>query len=187
MKTSIWILTVSIILIASVVGSIFYFESLATPFQTDPSNDPTNLGNQLAIDNLLALTDGQVSFKVTLNDYESGVIEGVVLNGERYSWSDGSQEDSTIIKNETKQWSIDIGTIEEDDEIQVVVETSTGSVSANAIVGAHTPNGSTTTDPNYVYDYYGGVDLFSEGIHVVATSQDPRTLFGEYNNINDYW
>ena len=177
MKTTIWITVASIILVATVVGSIFYFESLPEPSQSNP----------LVIDNLSALADGQVSFNVTLNDYESGIIEGVVVNGERYSWSHGSQENSTIFKDETKQWSIDIGTIEEDDEIQVVIETTAGSVSVNATVGAPTPDGSTPTDSNYVYDFYGGVNLFSEGIYVLATSQDPRTLFGEYDVVKDYW
>jgi len=177
MKTTIWITAASVILIATVVGSIFYFGSLPEPSKLDP----------LVVDNLKALADGQVSFNVTLNDYESGIIEGVVVNGERYSWSDGSQENSTILKDETKQWRVDIGTIEEDDEIQVVIEATAGSVSVNAIVGAPTPNGSTPTASNYVYDFYGGVDLFSEGIHILATSQDPRTLSGEFEVANDYW
>ena len=177
MKKTIWISAVSIILITSVVGSIFYFESLPEPSQPDP----------LVVDNLSALADGQISFSVTLNDYESGTIESVVVNGERYSWSHGSKENSTILKDETKQWSIDIGTIEEYDEIQVVVEAIPGSASANATVGAPIPNGSTPTDSNYVYDFYGGVDLFSEGIHVLATSQDPRTLFEEFEVSNNYW
>jgi len=43
------------------------------------------------------------------------------------------------------------------------------------------------TLPNYVYDYYGGVHLFREGIHVLATSQDPRTLVGEFEVANDFW
>ena len=107
MKTTIWISAVSIILIAIVVGSIFYFESLREPSQPDP----------LVVDNLSALADGQVSFNVTLNDYESGIIERVVVNGERYSWSHGSQENSTILNDQTKQWRIDIGTLEEDDEM----------------------------------------------------------------------
>ena len=95
------------ILIATILGSIFYFEFLTNPTQPDP----------LAVDNLKALADGQISFNITVNDYESSNIQGVVVNGERYSWSHGSKENSTILKGETKQWSIDIGTIEEDNEI----------------------------------------------------------------------
>lgn len=39
------------------------------------------------------------------------------------------------------------------------------------------------------YDYYGGVDLFEEGIHVIATYMDPKTLLEteEYTSINDFW
>ncbi len=43
------------------------------------------------------------------------------------------------------------------------------------------------TLPNYVYDYYGGVHLFREGIYVLATNQDPRTLVGEFEVTNDFW
>jgi len=40
-----------------------------------------------------------------------------------------------------------------------------------------------------VYDYYGGVDLFEEGIYVIATDVDPKTLIEteEYTSINDFW
>jgi hypothetical protein len=40
-----------------------------------------------------------------------------------------------------------------------------------------------------VYDYYGGVGLFEEGIHVIATDVDPKTLIEteEYASINDFW
>jgi hypothetical protein len=199
------------VLIVSAVGSIFYYISLDEQSQPDPTDVPSNPDNQLVVNNLSAFPDGQVSFDIALDDYESRVIEGIIVNGECYSWSDGSQENPTIRKDESKRWSLDIGTFEEDHEIHVVVETSTESTSANVTVIEPTPSGSTTEEPNdpngntpadpivdpqipdnqtlpdYVYDYYGGVNLFSEGIHVVATGQDPRTLFGEYDVINDYW
>jgi hypothetical protein len=40
-----------------------------------------------------------------------------------------------------------------------------------------------------VYDSYGGVDIFDEGIYVIATDEDPRTLMesGEYSGNNDFW
>jgi hypothetical protein len=40
-----------------------------------------------------------------------------------------------------------------------------------------------------VYDYYSGVDLFEEGIYVIATDVDPKTLIEteEYASINDLW
>jgi len=46
------------------------------------------------------------------------------------------------------------------------------------------------TIPGFVvYDYYGGIDLFEEGIHVIATDVDPKTLIEteEYASINDLW
>ena len=177
MKTAILITAISIILVAVIMGGILYFEFLANPTPPDP----------LIINNLKAQADGQISFNVTVKDHESSMIEKVVINGESYSWSHGSIENSTILKDDTKQWSIDIGTIEEDAEIQVIVETNEGSASVNATVGAKIPDGSTPKDSNYVYDFYGGVGLVNEGIHILATSQDPRTLLGEYDTINDYW
>jgi hypothetical protein len=40
-----------------------------------------------------------------------------------------------------------------------------------------------------VYDSYGGVDIFDEGIYVIATDEDPRTLMdsGDYHGNNDFW
>jgi hypothetical protein len=187
MKTKIWILAVSIILIATVIAGIFYFESLLEPSQPDPSPIPSTPGGKLLVDNLSALANGQVSFNVTLDKYEFGIIEAVVVNGERYLWSDGSQKNPTILKDETKQWSIDIGNFEENDSIQVVVEATPEWGSANATVESCTPDGGNQTLLNYVYDYYGGVNLFREGIHVLATSQDPRTLVGEFGVTNDFW
>lgn len=40
-----------------------------------------------------------------------------------------------------------------------------------------------------VYDYYGGVGLFGEGIYVIATDKDPTVLWetADFATINDYW
>ncbi len=40
-----------------------------------------------------------------------------------------------------------------------------------------------------LYDYYGGVGLFEEGIHIIATSIDPLTLrnASEFKTVNIYW
>jgi hypothetical protein len=177
MKTAFLITTISIVLIMAIVGGILYFNFLAN--QTLPV--------PLIINNLKAQADGQISFNVTVKDYESSMIEGVIVNGERYSWSHGSKENSTILKDETKHWSIDIGTIEEDAEIQVTVEANAGSASADATVGTSIPDRKTPADSNYIYDFYGGVGIVNEEIHVLATSQDPRTLLSKYDNISDYW
>ncbi len=187
MKTKIWISAVSIILIATVIAGIFYYEFLLEPSKPETSPIPSTPGGQLLVNNLSASANGKVSFTVTLNEYESGIIETVVVNGERYSWSDGSQENPTILKDETKQWSMDIGSLQENESIQVVVEATPKWGSANATVEPSIPDGDNQTLPNYVYDYYGGVNLFSEGIHVLATSQDPRTLVGEFEVTNNFW
>ena len=205
MKTKIWLSAISLILIASVLGSIFYYVSFAEPSQPNPSDSPSTPNDNLKLNNLLALPNGLVSFNVTLDDQESGIIESVFVNGEYYSWEDGSQEEPTIQKNETKEWTIDVGAFEEDHEVQVVIESSTGSASANATVASPTPSGNTSKEPeptdttvnpetpdnqtlpDYIYDYYGGVDLFTEGIHVIATEQDPRNLLGDFNVVNDFW
>ncbi len=40
-----------------------------------------------------------------------------------------------------------------------------------------------------IYDYYGGVDLFEEGIHIIATDKDPVVLLetADFVTINEYW
>lgn len=43
---------------------------------------------------------------------------------------------------------------------------------------------STSAMDRAVYDYYGGVGVFREGIHVIATDKDPTADFA---TINDYW
>jgi len=45
------------------------------------------------------------------------------------------------------------------------------------------PSVSTPLD-RAVYDYYGGVGLFEEGIYVIATDKDPTADFA---TVNDYW
>ena len=57
------------------------------------------------VNNLSALTNGQISFNVTLHEGESGILESVLLNDTCYLWSDGNQEDPNILKGETKHWS----------------------------------------------------------------------------------
>lgn len=187
MKHPIWVAAVAIIIIVASLGAANVF----LPPQ------PQVPDSQLEVNSLKALTDGQVSFNVTLNEGESEVLEDVVLNNTRYSWSDGSQDDPTISKGETKNWSINIGSLQNGSNLQVVVEAP--SASGNSTVTVEQPpsdgdNGDDsdtgnqdTNDPDYVYDSYGGVGLFPEGIHVTATSQDPRNMSEDYPVVNDYW
>ncbi|PVX27675.1 MAG: hypothetical protein CW716_01050 [Candidatus Bathyarchaeum sp.] len=192
MKRPVLAAAVSIILIVASISAVYVFLS----------SQPQILDNQLEVNDLKASTDGLVSFNVTLSEGDSEILEGVVLNETRYSWSDGSQDDSTIYEGETKNWSINIGSLQNGTNLQVFVETP--SVLGNNSVTVEPPptnvdnpdnqdgNDSDTDDtnsddPDYVYDSYGGVGLFPEGIHVTATSQDPRNLSDNYPITNDYW
>lgn len=200
MKHPIWIATVSIITIVALIGAIYYFSPSPSSSQTPEF--------QLDVTSLTALTDGQVSFNVSLTEGESGTLEAVLLNDTRYSWSDGSQEDPTILKGEIKYWSMNVGSLINGSTIQVVVEATPESGSSSVTVEApasdlppsdvDSPDGGNVDNPDdsdvdspddtdYVYDTSGGVGLFDEGIHVIATSQDPRTMSGDFPIINNYW
>jgi hypothetical protein len=192
MKRTVWVAAVAVIIIVASLGTVHVF----SPPQTQAPE------SKLEINSLKALTDGQVSFNVTLSEGESEILEEVVLNETHYSWSDGSQEDPTIYEGETKNWSINVGSLQNGTSLQVVVEAP--SVSGNSSVTVELPpsdvdNGDDSDgndqntdnqdrdDPDYVYDNYGGVGLFPEGIHITATSQDPRNLSDDYTIVNDYW
>jgi hypothetical protein len=177
MKHPIWVAAVSIIIIVASIGAVHVF----LPPQSQVPD------SQLEINSLKALTDGKVSFNVTLSEGETEILEEVVLNSTHYSWSDGSQEDPTISKGETKNWSINIGSLQNGTNLQVVVKAPSTSGSRNVTVEHPSSDTKDADDPDYVYDNYGGVGLFPEGIHIIATSQDPHTLSGDYPIANDYW
>jgi hypothetical protein len=179
MKHPIWMAMVSIITIVALVGAFYYF-SPAPPSSHIPDS-------QLDVNSLMALTDGQVSFNVILHEGASAILEAVVLNDTRYLWSDGSHEDQTILKGETKQWSINIGSLKKGSNIQVVVEATPESGSSSGTVEAPPSDVNNPNDTDYVYDDYGGVGLFTEGIHILATDQDPRTMSGDFLITNNYW
>jgi len=186
MKYTAWIVAASIITIIALSGSIYYFMSIT-------SQDSEALLN---IDNLTALTNGQVSFNVTLNESESEVLEAVILNNTSYSWSDGSNETATIFKGQTKHWSVNIGNLKNGTNFQVVVESQSKSVSTDVIVKTQSSEPTDNSDdgpsePNddfqNIYDNYGGVGLFDEGIHVIVTQQDPIKIRNDYEILNNYW
>ena len=179
MKHPIWIPTVSIIAIVALVGAFYYFS---------PSPPSSHLPNsQLAVNSLMALTDGHVSFNVFLHEGASAILEAVVLNDTRYSWSDGSHEDQTILNGETKPWSINIGSLQKGSTMQVVVEATPASGNSSVTVESPPSDGNHPNDTDYVYDDYGGVGVFTEGIHILATDQDPRTMLGDFPITNNYW
>ena len=179
MKHVMLIATVSIITTILIMGTAYYFPSMPSSSQLPEF--------KLNVNNLMASTDGQVTFNVTIQEGESGVIEAVYLNNTRYSWSDGSQEDSTIIRGEDKHWSINTGDLVNGSILQVVVETPLETKNTSVIVEPSTSVDVVQNDFDYIYDNSGGVGYFSEGIHVIATEQDPRNYTGDFYNINDYW
>ena len=156
-------------------------------FLGDNSGPKLDPNRGLLIENLVASSDGTVTFDVKTLDENSNSIEAVVVNNKTFYWSDGSQEDSILQENETKKWQIALGEFEKDEVIQIVVKTTWGSTSANTTVVTPLPDGGNVTENDYVYDYYGGVGLFDEGIYVFATSQNPRELFDIFDNGNDFW
>ncbi len=178
MKHPLWVAAFSIIVIVALI--IVAVHVLSPSLSHVPES-------QLEINSLKASTDGQVSFNVTLSEGESEVLEGVTLNDTHYSWSDGSQDDPTIHKGETKNWSINIGNLQNGTNLQVIVEAPPVSGSDNVTVESPPSDSKDTDAPDYVYDNYGGVGLFDEGIHIIATSQDPRNLSDDYPIANDYW
>jgi len=42
-------------------------------------------------------------------------------------------------------------------------------------------------DLESVYEYYGGVGVFTRGIHVIATDQNPLEYETNFKTCNDYW
>jgi YHS domain-containing protein len=84
-----------------------------------------------------------------------------------------------VVVKTTAGWASDNTTV-----VAVVAPTHDGSNQTDPVVKPQIDN---RTSPDYTYDYYGGLWLFSEGIHVLATEQDPRTLYEEFNLTDAYW
>ncbi|MFH1327411.1 MAG: protease complex subunit PrcB family protein [Candidatus Bathyarchaeota archaeon] len=179
MKRTLWIAVASIIMIVALIGILYYFSSWS-PFSSGKEI-------RLEVNNLTAFTDGRVSFNVSLNQGESGILETVVLNDTCYSWSDGSPEDPSIFKGVTKHWSVNVGSLVNGSTIQVVVKAPSTSRSSNVTVKSSPSGVPEPNKPVYIYDSYGGVGLFDEGIHIVATSQNPCSILEDFPIVNDYW
>jgi len=73
------------------------------------------------VHNLTVWTNGTISFKITLYEYETGMFEAVLVNDIRFSWSDGSSENATILKDQTKTWRLDVGSFNEGEVVHIVV------------------------------------------------------------------
>jgi len=177
MKRSVWIAALLIAIIV-LIGVIYFSSSSDLSFNSE---------FQLEVKDITASSEGKVSFNVSLIKGESRVLESVVLNNTRYSWSDGSSDSPTILNGESKYWSLDVGSLINGSNIEVVVEAPPVSGTGNVIVNSSISDEPKPDELGYVYDTYGCVGLFDEGIHILATSQDPRNLSGEFPIVNDYW
>ena len=186
MHRNAWILIISLIAIFALVGALLYFSA----------NKPENSQIKINLNNLKAVTTGQVSFNITLSDGDSAIVEDILLNNKSYSWLDGSNLNSTILKGETKHWSTDIGTLENGTIIEIEVKTQSTSVNETVTVkppetGApdNRDNDHSDQDNEFenLYDYYGGVGLFPEGIHVIASETNPTEMMNDYDPINNFW
>ena len=190
MKSPIVVAAVALIMISMVAGFYFYNASSGSP--TDPSPSPTPSppapipGVQLQVNHLLASSNGTVSFDVSLYEYDSGVLEAVLINETRYSWSEGSTENTTILKGQTKYWSKDLGSLNPGSQIQVTVQ-ATPEWGSDTTTVDQSPAPDNNTFPDFLYNVYCGVDLFDQGIHVIATSQNPLTQLENSYFPESYW
>ncbi|MFQ6077096.1 MAG: hypothetical protein ACE5Z5_13365, partial [Candidatus Bathyarchaeia archaeon] len=91
-------------------------------------------GIQLELFNLHVFTNGTVSFNIRLHEYESQVLEEVRVNDLRYSWSDGSPEDATILRDETRTWRRNVGSFNPGERVHVVVRATDESGGGYAVV-----------------------------------------------------
>lgn len=135
------------IVIGAIAGVTYYYAPSPTPTPTSiPTPTPTPPvrtsipGIQLRAQNLAAWTDGTVSFRVALYEYESGVLKAVSVNSTHYLWSDGSSEKADILKGETRNWKLDVGSFNEGDIIHVIVEVAPEWGSDEATVQSSQPS-----------------------------------------------
>lgn len=196
MNTKIMIIITVLVSVGLVAGASIYYASLFVPDNsdqapTDSSTSPNSLG-QLKVNNLLAFSDGTVSLNITLYDCESGFVEAVMINGTSYLWSDGSVENGTILKGQTKSWVKNIGSLTPGNIIEVALkgsfDSSSGTVTVDQPPIPEAPDAPEKPElPSYVYDYYSGVGLFDRGVYFVATSQDPLTQLPRSDLPKSYW
>ena len=92
---------ISIILVSFVIGSGLYIISLTVETAPSPSPSP-NPTSKLVIENLFALSNGTINFRVKLIEADLGIIEAVFINNTKYLWSEGSTENNTLLKEQSK-------------------------------------------------------------------------------------
>ena len=187
MKTPI-LVAGALIIISLIAGIILYNAPIADPddpSQSPPPSSPTPTpGVQLQVNHLSALPNGTVSFEVSLCEYDSGVLEAGFINEIEHNWSEGSTENTTILKGQTKHWSKNLGALNPGTQIQVIVQATPESGSSTTTV--EQPQDSNSL-PDWLYDFYSGVDLFDQGINVIATSHNPLTQLENSHFTESYW
>jgi hypothetical protein len=102
-----------------------WYPTTPTPTPTpEPEPEPLPMpipGIQLEMLNLQVWINGTVSFDGRLHEYESQILEEVEVNDHQYSWSDGSIENATILRDETGTWRRDTGSFEPGESVHVTV------------------------------------------------------------------
>jgi hypothetical protein len=184
MKIPITLSLIALILAGIVVGSGIYVATLDDDANPSPSPTP-NPDEQLVVNNLIASSNGTVTFDVTLFESDYVFLEAVFVNDTKYLWSDGSSENATILKGQSIQWSKDLGSLNPGSQIEVLVQATPKSATDTTTVDKipyPQPN-----FPDFYYDAYSGVDLFSQGVFAVATTQNPLTQLVDSSFPQSYW
>ena len=184
MKIPIVLGLIAVVLVGVVIGSGLYISSLIDGANPTPSPTP-NPNSQLTVNNLLALSNGTISFEVTLSEGDLSVLEAVFINNTKYLWSEGSTQNTTILKDQNKSWSKDIGSLSEGNQIEVLVQATPKS--ANSTITVDKVPDSKPDFPDYYYDMYSSVGLLEEGVYAVATSQNPLTQLPLSSFPQSYW
>jgi hypothetical protein len=176
------------------VAGIFYY-STRLPNSADsnlqpnqPSTIPTNSA-QLKISNIEALSNGTITITISLHESDQSILKTIKINETSYPWSDGSQENATILRDQNKTWTKNIGTLTTNTTITVTVEATnaqtTKTTTVNQSPAATIPDKPIV--PTYFYDYHSCVGLFDRGIHVTATTENPLTQMPRSDLPQSYW
>jgi hypothetical protein len=57
----------------------------------------------------------------------------------------------------------------------------------NYVLSVQNKPNDNTIDLSKIYDYYGGVNLFDKGIHVIATKSNPLSFKDDFPLVNNFW
>jgi hypothetical protein len=192
-KTPVIIAAAAIVTICIVAGMFYYGTHLpnsvdSNPEPNQPSTTPTSSA-QLKISNIDASSNGTITLTISLYESDQSILKTIKINGTSYPWSEGSQENATILRDQTKTWTKNIGTLTANTTIAVTVEATNAQTTETATV-KKSPT-ATIPDkpiiPTYFYDYHSCVGLFDRGIHVTATTENPLTQLPRSDLPQSYW